>query len=316
MRGDVGIERGAAGDVEALYIGVDIGLDLVHGRLRLVAGGEGQAEDGVGGRVRELGLDYLGVVGEVDYPVGQGGGVAYRAGQHAGDGVLVLADYAAYAQRGAGVLGVVEILHAGGGAGEVGVLAGGVVVDVVLGPGDELEGEAAELLIAPALYLGVEGLAGHAGLKALGHLLLGAQAEGVEHEVADLVVLVHYEHDLVIALRPGAVDDVVLALERVVYELAVLAGEHLLPDLEAGVEVAHRAEVARVVAAVDAAHHLVEQGDDVALDDVAVRILGVDVEAEVVAVLDGADVVLEPAAAGLDELLEGLEVVGVDVHGV
>ena len=40
-----------------------------------------------------------------------------------------------------------------------------LVADVVLGPGDELEAEAAQLLIAPALDLGVERLAGHGGLS-------------------------------------------------------------------------------------------------------------------------------------------------------
>ena len=256
------------------------------------------------------------IVRQFDYLVGQRRGVAYGAGHHAGDGVLVLTDDAAYLKGDAGVFGVVEVFHARAGAGEVGVLACGLVPDVVFGPGYELEGEAAEFLIAPALDLGVEGLAGHAGLEAIGHLLLSAQAEGVEHEVADLVVLVHDEDYLIVALGPGAVDDIVLALERLVNEAVPVPGQHFLPYLEAGVKVAHGAEVAGVVASVDAAHHLVEKGDDVGLHYVPVRVLRVDVEAEVVAVLNGADVVLEAAGAGLDELLEGLEVVCVNVHGV
>ena len=130
----------------------------------------------------------------------------------------------------------------------------------------------------------------HHGAADVVHAL---ESEGVERQVGDLVVFVHHEHDLVVILRPGAVDHVVLILRRGAHELAVLAGEQLLPNVEAGVEAVHGLKVGRVVAAIHGLHDVLQQLGRVGLDDGAVGVLGVDGEAHVIRVLDAADIVVD-----------------------
>ena len=146
----------------------------------------------------------------------------------------------------------------------------------------------------------------HHGVADVVHAL---KPEGIERQVGDLVVFVHNEHDLVVILRPGAVDHVVLILRRGAHERAVLAGEQFLPDVEPGVKAAHGVEVGRVVAAVHGLHDILQQLGRVGLDDGAVGILSIDGEAHVIRVLDAADVVMDLVVGVFEIFLELRQVV-------
>ena len=149
-------------------------------------------------------------------------------------------------------------------------------------------------------------------------MVRGHESQGVEHQVADLIVPVYEEDHLVIVLRPLAVEEVVLAPHLLAHGLVSLAGQQLLPDIHALIHAAHGGEIGGVIPAVHGAHGVLHQGHDVALDDLTVLVLGIDVKAEVIAVLDGSQIG-DPAAALVQVLLEILQVVGLDLrlhHGV
>ena len=148
-------------------------------------------------------------------------------------------------------------------------------------------------------------------LHRLHDLVLRAQAERVDHKVRNFVVLVDDEHDLVIILRPGAVDEVVLVVQKVPHELAaraILRRQHLLPSLHRGVGRAKALKIAAVIAAVELAHTGLQKLRHVGLEDLAVGVLGIDAHAEVVVVRDGADM-LGKVVVALQIGLEILQIV-------
>ena len=223
----------------------------------------------------------------------QRGGVADRAGEHGRNGVLVRAQDADDLHARTHIVRIVEEVKARVRRAHVAVRAACGVVLVALGGQDDLEGHIAQVLIAPALdILAVELRAVEHMLHRLHDLVLRAQAERVDHKVRNFVVLVDDEHDLVIILRPGAVDEVVLLVQQVAHELAaraVLRRQHLLPGLHRGVGRAEALEIAAVIAAVELAHAGLQKLRHVGLEDLAVGVLGIDAHAEVIVVGDGAD---------------------------
>ena len=139
----------------------------------------------------------------------QGVAVADGAGEHAGQGVAVLADDAHQLQLQAVVVQRTQTQFL---LGQIHIFAGLLVVLVLVRRIDVAEGPLADLLIAPVLLGGVHGLGGHEGVHVLRDGVVGLQADGVEHQIGDLVVLVHDQHHLVVTLRPAAVEHVVLVL--------------------------------------------------------------------------------------------------------
>ena len=226
--------------------------------------------------------------------VRQGGSIADRAGEHGRNGVLVRAQDADDLHARADIVGIVEEVEARVRRAHVAVRAACGVVLVALGGQDDLEGHIAQVLIAPALdILAVEFRAVEHMLHRLHDLVLRAQTERVNDKVRNFVVLVDDEHDLVIILRPGAVDEVILVVQQVAHELAaraVLRREHLLPGLHRGVGRAEALEIAAVIAAVELAHAGLQKLRHVGLEDLAVGVLGVDGHAEVIVIGNGADV--------------------------
>ena len=131
-------------------------------------------------------------------------------------------------------------------------------------------------------------------------LILRTQTERIDDKVGNFVVLVDDEHDLVVILRPGAVDQVVLLVQKVSHELAafaILRREHLLPGLHRGVGRAEALEIAAVIAAVELAHAGLQKFRHVGLKDLAVGVLGVDGHAEIVIIGNRADVLGEVVVA-------------------
>ena len=183
------------------------------------------------------------------------------------------------------------------------------VVLIALGGEDELEGSAAQLLIAPGAALLGDVLAVLQGVEGVLHLAVGHQSQGVQHQVGHLVALVHEEHHLVAALRPGAVEQVVIVRDLPGDERAVLPAHQLLPDVHALIHGAEGAEIAGVVAAVHDGHGLLHEAHDVAFDNLAVGILIINVKGEVIAVADGGKL-RDLVAVLLQPRLEGLQVVG------
>ena len=141
-----------------------------------------------------------------------------------------------------------------------------------------------------------------------------SESQRVQHEVRDLVVAVDDQHDLVVFLRPLAVDQIILRPEQRAHELPVFPREHLLPGVHHRVSRAEGRKVAAVVAAEGRAHRALQQLRDVGLDDVVVRVLRVDVHIQIVGVLHGADM-RGHLRVGLQMPLEGLEVVGLLLGG-
>ena len=142
-------------------------------------------------------------------------------------------------------------------------------------------------------------------------LILRTQTERIDDKVGNFIVPVDDEHDLVVILRPGAVDQVILLVQEVAHELAaltILRREHLLPGLHRGVGRAEALEIAAVIAAVELAHAGLQKLRHVGLEDLAVGVLGVDAHAEVVVIGNGADV-LRKLVVVLQIGLEILQVV-------
>ena len=158
-------------------------------------------------------------------------GVADGAFHHAGRGVGVGADDAGNFQRGAHIVRAEQIVHARVRDAQIGVAAGLGVVAVVLPRQDQLERSAAQLVKAPAVLCLVNAVALHGRAHGVFHLFRALQAHGVHDKVADLIVFVDDEHDLVIVLWPCAVEHVVLLLHERADKRAVFAGEHFFPDL-------------------------------------------------------------------------------------
>ena len=130
-------------------------------------------------------------------------------------------------------------------------------------------------------------------LHRLHDLVLCAQAQRIDDKVGNFIVLVDDEHDLVTLLRPGAVNEVILLVQKVAHELAaltILRREHLLPSLHRGVGRAEALEIAAVIAAVELAHAGLQKLRHVGLEDLAVGVFGIDAHAEVVVIGNGADV--------------------------
>ena len=146
----------------------------------------------------------------------------------------------------------------------------------------------------------------------------GHEAQGVEHQVGDLVVPVHEENHLVVVLRPRAVEQVVLVLHLPAYGLAVFAGQQLLPHVHLLVHAPHGGEVGGVVPAVHGGHGGLHQLHDVAFDDLPVLVLGVDVKGQAIAVAQGGQI-RNAAPALVQPGFEILQVVGLGLgvnHGV
>ena len=247
---------------------------------------------------------------------GQGAGIADGGRHHGGDGVLVDASNADDLQRRADVVGAVEVIHAGVGGREVGIRAGGLVAAVGLIGEDELEGAGAEIFIGPALLRGVDLLLIHGGVHRVLHLSFGLQAHGVHDKVGDLVVFVHKEDDLIIVFRPVAVEHIILCFDQIADGLAVLAGEHLLPDVHGGIVAAELIKIGCIVAAVHAAHHALQELHHVGADDVAVGVLRVDGKVEIVGILDGGKVFMDGAVRVVEVGAERFEIVRLRVGGV
>ena len=104
-------------------------------------------------------------------------------------------------------------------------------------------------------------------------MVRGHESQGVEHEVGDLVVPVHEEDDLVVALRPPAVEEVVLAFHLPSHGLALLAAQQLLPHVHPFIHAPHGGEVGGVIPAVHGAHSVLHEGHNVAFDDLPVLVL-------------------------------------------
>ena len=148
-------------------------------------------------------------------------------------------------------------------------------------------------------------------LHRLHNLVLRAQAERIDDKVGNFIVLVDDEHDLVIILRPGAVNEVILLVQEVAHELAaltILRREHLLPGLHRGVGRAEALEIAAVIAAVELAHAGLQKLRHVGLEDLAVGVFGIDAHAEVVVIGNGTDM-LRKLVVVLQIGLEILQVV-------
>ena len=189
------------------------------------------------------------------------------------------------------------------------VRVAGAAGHIALRREDELEAAAAQIFIAPAALRRVDLLFVHGLHHGVADVVHALEPEGVERQVGNFIVFVHNEHDLVVILRPGAIDHVVLVLRRGAHERAVLAGQQLLPDVEAGVEATHGVKVGRVVAAVHGLHDVLQQLGRVGLDDGAVGILGIDGEAHVIRVLDAADIVVDLVVGVFEIFLELRQVV-------
>ena len=260
----------------------------------------------------ELLLHYLARRGLLDDVLHKVVRVAYRAGHHAGGRVLILADYTGYPDLKAVV---VERFQAELVVREVDICAALLVVLIQVGGVDVPEAHAAQLFIAPALRLRLDGFLRHERLHILRDAALGLQPQRIEHEVGYLVVAVDHQHYFVVLLRPVAVQHVVLLLQKRVDRLAVRAGQQLLPYIHRRIERAVGREERAVIATVDGAHGVLKQPHNVRFPDVAVRILCVEVHIYIIGILQGADILGYLAVAALDVLLEGLEVVRLDVGG-
>ena len=156
---------------------------------------------------------------------------------------------------------------------------------------------AAEFLIAPALLFFLHRFRCKEGLHILCNRSIGLQAQGIEHQVRDLVVVIHHQHRLIIAFRPVAVKEVILVIEQRIHQTVLFSRQHLLPHIGNGVVLAVGGEEAGIIPPVDGAHGFLQKLHNIRLDDVSVRILGVEVHIQIIAVLYGADIV--PDAAGV-----------------
>ena len=148
-------------------------------------------------------------------------------------------------------------------------------------------------------------------LHRLHDLVLCAQAERIDDKVGNFIVLVDDKHDLVVILRPGTVNEVILLVQEVAHEpaaAAILRREHLLPGLHRGVGRAEALEIAAVIAAVELAHAGLQKLRHVGLEDLAVGVLGIDAHAEVVVIGNGTDM-LRKLVVVLQIGLEILQVV-------
>ena len=239
-------------------------------------------------------------------------GVADGAGHHAGHGILILADNA-------NDLHLKAVIEQGTQAqvflGHVHIFFLVLVPLVFVGGIDVSEAHAADVLIAPALQLGVEVLLVHEGLHIVGQAAVGFQAQGVEHQVGDLVVLVHHQHHLVVLLRPLAVKHVVLSFQQRVDRLPVLTGQHLLPDVHHRVHLPEGGKIAAVVAAEGLAHGRLQQVHHVGFHNVVVHILGIEVHVQIVGILDGADMGRDLPRFILQIFFKGLQIVFLGLGG-
>ena len=301
----------------------EVRLLFLRRGLCLLTGGKGQAREHVHRRVVQLGL-YNGLFLQfLQHVVAEEAGVAHSPGEHGGRGVRIGADDAHDLQRDAQIIVVVEVVQAGLSLPEIGVAAADQV-RLKAGRGEQqLVGLAAEFFIGPgAGTLRLDGLLVEGGSGDFGHLGLVLEAQGVEHQVGQLIVLVDHQHHLVIGCGPLAVDEIILLQEKIADYLAVLAGQQLLPDLH-GAEPGHVAHIgrgeARSAGAVQRLHGRFDQVHHVGVDNGPGGVLGVDVQIEVVAVLQSAHVGEDGAVRLLQVGLEALEVVGLGAgagHGV
>ena len=295
-------------------------VDIIPGGLGLAALGqglvllvqEGQAVEHIMLRIFQLLAHQLLPRRLLHHMLHKVVGVADGAGHHAGHGILVLADNS-------DDLYLEAVIEQGTQAqvflGHVHIFFLVLVPLVFVGWIDVSEAHAADVLIAPALQLGVEVLLVHEGLHIVGQAAVGFQAQGVEHQVGDLVVLVHHQHHLVVLLRPLAVKHVVLAFQQGVDGLPVLTGQHLLPDVHHRVHLPEGGEIAAVVPAEGLAHGRLQQVHHVGLYNVVVHILGIEVHVQVIGILDGADMGRDLPGIVLQVFFKGLQVVFLGLGG-
>ena len=234
-------------------------------------------------------------------------GIADGAAHHAGDGVAVLADNAhdLYFQAVIVQRAQTQLL-----IGQIDILPALLVQLILVGGENVAEAHVADFLIAPALRLGIHRLLIHKGLHIVGNAAVGFQAQSVEDQVGDLVIVIDHQHDLVVFLRPCAVQQVILLFQQGVYRLAVLPGQHLLPDVHGGIGLSIGGKEFTVISAVGGAHGVLQKLDHIGLDDISVHILGKDIHVQVVGILYRADILVYLAVFVLNIGLEGFEIVG------
>ena len=239
-------------------------------------------------------------------------GIADSAAHHAGDGVAVLADNAhdLYFQSVIVQRAQAQLLIR-----QIDILPALLVKLILIGGENVAEAHIADLFIAPALRLGVHRLLIHKGLHIISNAAVGFQAQSVEDQVGDLVIVVYHQHDLIVFLRPCAVQQIILLLQQGVYRLAILAGQHLLPDVHGGIGLSIGGKEFTVIPAVGSAHGVLQKLNNISLDDISVHILGKDIHVQVVGILNRADVLVYLAVFVLDIGLEGFEVVGLLFRG-
>ena len=144
----------------------------------------------------------------------------------------------------------------------------------------------AKLFIAPACVRSFNRLLVHGRLHCVRHFLLGLEAHRVHDQIGDLIVFAHDQNNLVVCLRPSAVKHVVLRFQKRGDPRPVLARQKLFPDVHGGIIAAELRKIAAVIAAVHAAHHVLQQLHHVGLDNISVRVLCIDRQRQIVGVLD------------------------------
>ena len=299
------LSRGVQG-LEVFGDGVHL---LLVGRLRLIPGSERQAVEHICVRISQLLLYDVRLGSGLDGIVCQGAGVAHGP---AHGGLPVRPGNAHDLEFRTHVAAVVQQLQPRLGGGQVGIGPGALIILVVLRREDELKGGLAQLFIAPGTGLLLHALSILQGGESLGHLVVAHQPQGIQHQVGYLVVLVHEEDDLIIALRPLAVEQVVSLLLLLGNQLPVLAGKQFIPYVHALIHGAHGVEVRGIVSAVHGRHSLLHQTRHIAFHDGAVLVLIVDVKLKIISIPDGGQV--RDTAASL--IQPGLEVPQVVGHGL
>ena len=286
-------------------------------------GGEGETGEDVHCFVFQLRLHDGHLLHLLEHIVAQKAGISHGAGEHGGCCVGIGTENANHLQGDTGVFGVVEVFQAGLGLAQIGIAARGRIMLKAGGREEHLVGFAAKLLIAPGggivggNFLLVEGGAGD-----FGHLGLLFKAQGVEHQIGQLIVFVDNQHHLVVGLRPLTVNEIILLFDEVADDLPIFSGEDLLPDIH-GAEAGHAVHISRGKAGgaltIEAFHGGVDELHHIRADDSAGGILGVDIHVEVIAILQGAHMGHDGAILALKVVAKTVEIVGFRAgagHGV
>ncbi len=197
---------------------------------------------------------------------------------------------------------VIQIVHTGIGVRKVLVQAGCIIITIPVGVQYHPEIHIADFPVCPFFALGFHFFSVHGSFHNLRHVFGGFQAKGIQCQVVQFVILVQDKHNFIIVLRPGTVDQIILAFQKTAGQFAVFTGKHFLPHVQSvaghGTHLSHGNVIpvlchGRHIDVHVFFHQIIQQLGRIGTENGTVRFFRIRQEIHIVCILDSADRIMK-----------------------